>query len=770
VKASGGAAELVFVLSLVSAIAATARAAAAAEDDILLLRVLDQRTGRPLDARVTIPGRDLVVRTTEDGTARLDVGFEGTAVHRPCVIRISANAYADVDVPCAEVRAGELYEVRLVPAPIRLHETVVVAASREETPRWMVPRATSVIDAEELAHTMPRTTPEALSASPGVWVQKTNHGGGSPFVRGLSGNQVLVLVDGIRLNNSTFRYGPNQYLATIDPTSLERIEVVRGAGSVLFGSDALGGVINLVTRRPELSSAGRRLSGRLVGRLVSSDMEQSARAEVSAASARVAAVAGLSLRRYGDLRAGGALGVEAPSGYGEVNGDARVLAQVASRTVLTAGYHHVHQDDVPRYDQVAQRGFARWSFDPQARQLAWTRITHATHTAWANTVSMTSSWQRSFERRERQARESPLLVVEEDTVDTVGLLVEGRGAPRSWLAVRYGLDVYRDRIRSGRIDRDTASGAVQARRGLYPDGARAGSTELFAVASVQHGRFLMDAGARRTWTSVEADDALFGRLALAPAATIGSLASGFRLGGGWSLYGTVAQAFRAPNVDDVSTLGAFDFGVEVPGLGLVPERSVSLEGGVKLQTGRAQLTAAAWRLSLVDLIDRVRSTYLGLDTWEGQRVYRRANVGEAYVRGTDVEGRLEIAPGRGVSGFLAHAYGQQTTAGQPMRRIPPLNGRAALWWTGRRGDAELSLRFAGRQDRLAPGDRDDHRINPLGTPGWTVLDLRASWTVAPAVKLVGGAGNLLDEAYRVHGSGIDGYGRHAWIGIELGSR
>ena len=94
-----------------------------------------------------------------------------------------------------------------------------------------------------------RTLPEALIGTSGVFIQKTNHGGGSAFIRGLTGNQTLILLDGIRLNNSTFRYGPNQYLNTIDLFSIEKLEVAKGIGAVDYGSDAFAGVINLQAKK-----------------------------------------------------------------------------------------------------------------------------------------------------------------------------------------------------------------------------------------------------------------------------------------------------------------------------------------------------------------------------------------------------------------------------------------------------------------------------------------------------------------------------------------
>ena len=122
-----------------------------------------------------------------------------------------------------------------------------------------------------------RTSPEALSGTTGVFVQKTNHGGGSPFVRGLTGNQTLLLMDGIRLNNATYRYGPNQYFNTIDAWTVSKIELARGTGSVQYGSDALGGVIQVFTKDPSFNKDAK-LHTTVRGKLATQDIEYSGRA------------------------------------------------------------------------------------------------------------------------------------------------------------------------------------------------------------------------------------------------------------------------------------------------------------------------------------------------------------------------------------------------------------------------------------------------------------------------------------------------------------
>lgn len=165
---------------------------------------------------------------------------------------------------------------------------IVISAQRSPTERFQTPEAISVVTNSGLIRSQSRTSPEALQFSPGVFVQKTNHGGGSPFVRGLTGNQTLLLIDGIRLSNATFRYGPNQYFNTLDVFDLSRIEVLRGSGSVQYGSDALGGAIQAFSRPLRLNAGQPQWNGKVLLRGTTQDMEQSTHADLAWSGRRFA--------------------------------------------------------------------------------------------------------------------------------------------------------------------------------------------------------------------------------------------------------------------------------------------------------------------------------------------------------------------------------------------------------------------------------------------------------------------------------------------------
>ena len=167
-----------------------------------------------------------------------------------------------------------------------------------------------------------RSAPEALQLTPGVFVQKTNHGGGSPIIRGLTGNQTLLLIDGIRLSNATYRYGPNQYLNTIDILGVEKIEVLRGSGSVQYGSDALGGTVQVFTR--DVVTSDKPLwNGTLLTRIASHNMEQSLHGDLSYSTGKAAFRAGVTGRNFGDIVGGDTTGKQSPTGYQELDFDIR---------------------------------------------------------------------------------------------------------------------------------------------------------------------------------------------------------------------------------------------------------------------------------------------------------------------------------------------------------------------------------------------------------------------------------------------------------------
>jgi len=716
------------------------------------------------DARTSEPLRGVSVQLVPGNRGTITTASGSYRVQAPAGsyrLLVRAVGYRPVEIRLA-LRDDQTQAIRLEPTALTLHQHTVVTTARTEAAEFDRPEVTSVLTATELRRRAPRTVPEALFGQPGVWLQKTNHGGGSPFVRGLTGQQTLLLVDGIRLNNATFRSGPNQYLNTIDPQSVERIEVVRSTGAVGYGSDALGGVINVLTRTPEFSDQ-KRFVGRAFGKVASAGMEYSGRAEAGYQSAALAITGGLAFRQFGDLKAGNGLGFQRPTGYSQLSGDLKARARLGRRYVATGAYQDLTQDSVPVFHKVQLENFRYNQFEPQRRQLAYARLEGFYGLPWLESVQLTASWQRQTEGRQSRKNNSPTEVQERDQTTTTGLTLLARSQPAGFWQVQTGAELYADRVASWRRDLNVQTGAAVEKRGLYPNGATMNSLAVFQLHTLTFSRLTLTAGGRYNAFAITIPEKTLGQATVRPSALVGNAGASFALVPALRLVASVQSAFRAPNIDDMGTLGIVDFRYEVPNNNLKPERALNKEVGLKLRTGRLSAGLLAYHNQLTNFISRVRA---GRDSIQGYPVFLKQNSSKSFIRGLEADLEWEAARHWLVYGNLNYTYGQSVTAGEPFRRIPPLNGRLGV--TYQRGAYWLRAEslLAGKQDRLARGDKDDNRIPKGGTPGWQIVNLSGGYrwrslTVSAELH------NLTNEAYRTHGSGVDGMGRSAWLALDL---
>ena len=332
---------------------------------------------------------------------------------------------------------------------------IVVTATRTEQADLDLPYTTERVDGERLQlQKMVRSMPEALRETPAVLVQKTGHAQGSPFIRGFTGFRTLYLVDGIRVNNSVFRDGPNQYLGTIDPFSLGKLELTKGPGSVLYGSDAIGGTINAFTADPWTGLAGeKKWSGRGYYRFATAEDAHTVRSEGrTRLSEDVALQAGVTVKRFGDLRSGD--GTLPKTGYDEIDVDLKGQAYLSDFTTLTLAHQQVSIDDAWR---VHRTPFAR-SFHgstigneqlrslDQDRRLTYAQLEGELPSGLADAYTFTLSYHQQEEERFR--------IKQDDSGERQGFDVGTVGASlqldkavgrHQWV---YGAEFYHDAVDS----------------------------------------------------------------------------------------------------------------------------------------------------------------------------------------------------------------------------------------------------------------------------------------------------------------------------------
>jgi outer membrane receptor protein involved in Fe transport len=639
---------------------------------------------------------------------------------------------------------------------------VVVSATRFSSRIKNTPEAISVVNSSSADELQLRSAPEALTIVPGVFVQKTNHGGGSPFLRGLTGNQTLLLLDGIRLSNSTMRYGPNQYLNTIDVFSIEKTEVLRGNGSVQYGSDAIGGTIQIFT--PDLETKMKpELNTEFLSRFATHGMEKSFNLNLKYSNKFSAFRGGITYRNFGDLVGGDTTGRQTPTGYRELDYDFKGKIQISDRSSLTFVFQNVHQTEIPVFHKVALENYIVYKTDPQNRQLAYFRLNRELNHGILKSAAITGSYQHTAEGRIMRKNGSETSRQELDKVRTYGFIGEllfSKG--RKWNG-NLGIDVYSDLVNSSRTDTDLPTGNFTSKRGLYPDGSTMTSAAIFSVNTLDLDNWSFTAGARFNAYSVHVKDEETGLTRLNPSALVGNIGVLRKITNTSRLFFSLNTGFRAPNIDDLGTLGIVDFRYETPNLDLKPERSMQYQLGYRFYGQNLRGDFYVYRNELYDLITRKRIEDQSVD---GYPLYRKENSDRAYIQGIESSWNLSVNRFLDVNGSLTYTFGQNITNKEPLRRIPPLFGRVAA---GYRFEA---LRFgiewlaAGKQDRLAQGDIDDNRIPDGGTPGWDIFNINSgySWKYMNIDFCIN---NIFNKDYRYHGSGINSCGRSAFLTLRI---
>ncbi|MFA5972578.1 MAG: TonB-dependent receptor [Lentimicrobiaceae bacterium] len=639
---------------------------------------------------------------------------------------------------------------------------VVITANRYSSDRFNTPEAIELLRSKTIEQNQLRSTPEALSITPGVFVQKTNHGGGSPFIRGLTGNQNLQMIDGIRLNNATFRYGPNQYFNTIDVFSLDKIEVLRGNGSVQYGSDALGGTIQAFSRDASFSEKPKWGSS-LLTRFATQGMEQTLHADLDFGSEKVAFRGGLSWRNFGDVVGGDTTGIQAPNGYKELDYDMKGKIRLSLASVVTMAYQNVHQQDVNVYHKVELENYAVNKMDPQNRRLAYIRLNQVLNYRIFKSATITASLQNTEEGRESRKNGSNTLRDENDKVRSLAFTAETVTSKGEAWSASSGIEIYNDLVNSRRTDTDLSTATAVSKRGLYPDGSTMSSFAAFTLHSFDLPKWIISAGARFNTFVIQVDDEAVGATKLTPSALVGSASIMRKLSATSNVFISANTGFRAPNIDDLGTLGIVDFRYEIPNFDLKPEKSFQYQLGYKLQGNKLRGEIFLYRNELYNLI--VRNRVEG-DTIEGYPVYKKENVERAFIQGVEASADYDLTTALSFSGGITYTYGQNITLNEPVRRIPPLFGRLAAEYKYKNWWYNLEWLAAAKQDRLAQGDKDDNRIPEGGTPGWNIFNINTGYTwrfLSLDLRLQ----NLLNKDYRYHGSGVNGYGRSALMTVKV---
>lgn len=661
------------------------------------------------------------------------------------------------------------------------HEEVVVTASRTSENLFETPYTAHVIGQQRMDDNLVRTVPEALADVPGVMVQKTSYGQGSPFIRGFTGFRTLMLVDGIRLNNSTFREGPNQYWSTIDPLSLSRLEVVKGPSSVLYGSDAIGGTVNAIIKNPYTWGDGAQYGGEVFTRFGSADHSIVVHPEFSFTQDRKLGILVMgSFAKFDDLRGGSDIGFQEHTGYDQWSGDIKAEYNIDERQKLVFAYQQMQQNNVPRtHSTIYAESFAgsavgtdfRRDLD-QDRKLAYVQYHAKDVEPWLSSIVASVSWQIQDEAEDRIRGTGARTITTAD-VDTLGVSLQ-LTSPTPIGKLTYGFEYYYDMVES--------SSTANAIQGPVADDANYHLFGLYIQDTIPiNDQLEVTLGGRWTYARAEADSFLDpetgGQASLDESwdSFVGSARVAYQVvPAHWNVFAGVSQGFRAPNLSDLTRLDIARSGeLETAAPNLDPEYFTTYEAGVKADYENFSFQAAYFFTDINDMIVRVPTGQI----IDGASEVTKLNAGDGYVHGVELGTSWRFHPQWTTFGAFTWQFGEvdgfATSAAveerEPLSRVMPTTALVGLrfdptekiWIEG-------TVTIAHQQDRLSSGDiADTQRIPPGGTPEYEVFTLRGGWRVAENVTLTAAVENIFNEDYRIHGSGVNAPGTNFVVGLKV---
>ncbi len=664
----------------------------------------------------------------------------------------------------------------------------------------------------------PSTSADWLAAAGGVYVQKSQLGGGSPMIRGFGANRLLYVVEGVRMNTAIFRSGNLHNVISVDPWLTDRVVMGLGVESVGYGSDAMGGVLEFRFVEPRYADSFR-VGGRVMVRGGTAAADRGVHWQGGVRAPRWAWRGGVSWNRWGDVRMGsrGPLKylrreyvervgdsdrvvvnpdprVQVPSGFGQRHLLSKVRAQVGSGEVEHTFYYSV-TSKMPRYDRLLQRvggrlRYAEWYYGPMRwmmHRLAWGGRWMATHS-----VKVQAAYQRMEESRHRRLLDDVWRKHQYEAVDAYSVNVDGL---REWDEgeVRYGVEGVWNRVRSwGRLEH-VQDGTMAPGPPRYP------SAGWYSVGAYVTGhrmvgrRWAMAGGVRWNGYGLKAEfDTFFYPLPFASAslwhaALAGKVGLHWRPSARWWVRMNAGSGFRAPNVDDMGKVFDSEPGaVVVPNPRLRAERAYTVDvhsvawwGGERWRT-----EGGVFYTWLRDVMVRRPYRLNGRDSMEYDGVMSRilavqnGAFGEVWGAYADVEWRIE--PGWRMRGRVDWQEGDEWDADgarEPMRHVVPLFGKLQVGYEQRRWGGWLGVDFSGPRppDRMPPSERKKAFIYPVDAegrpyvPGWWTLNGRVWWTMAGRLRMTVGVDNILDRRYWPYGWGMAAPGRnvHGALVVEF---
>jgi len=701
-------------------------------------------------------------------------------------------------------------------------DEVVMSVSKWEQQKRDIPNRIISLDARSIAFSTPQTSADLLQNSGKVFVQKSQMGGGSPMIRGFATNRLLLSVDGVRMNNAIFRGGNVQNVISIDPFTIKNTEVIFGPGSVIYGSDAIGGVMNFYTKKPILSENDSLLvHGNANYRFASANMENTLHADINLGKKTWSSLTSVTYNNFQDLRMGShgpdsylrntyvqtVNGIDelvvndspkkqVPTGYDQLNLMQKFLYKPNAKWDLNLGAYYTETSDYSRYDRLIRPTSdglglrsAEWYYGPQKWFMGNAQVQKKGNGKVFDGLKLGLAYQYFEESRINRDFQDEIRNSTKEKVDAVNFNMDFENKKIGDFKLYYGTEYIYNKVRSTGNDFNIVTEEKTNAASRYPDGSTWQSLAGYVNGEYKaKPNFTIMSGLRysHVWVDAVFDDTFydfpFETADLSTGALTGSL--GFSWFPRANLQVTLngSTGFRAPNIDDVGKIFDSEPGsVVVPNPDLEPEYAYNAEIGIQRNINdKIILKGTAYYTYLVDALVRRDFSYNGISEIEygGElsNVQAIQNAAKAYVYGFEFGLEAYLTEQWSLSSNLTLTEGveeEDDGSDTPARHAAPTFGDFHVVWKNQRLRTDVFLNYNGEiaNEDLAVSEQAkeyiyavDENGNPF-SPSWYTLNFRSQYDVTNNFKVTTSLENITDQRYRTYSSGIAAPGLNVILGV-----
>lgn len=778
------------------------------------LTVKDKESKEPLEA-VVILSKDQRIYSATNAKGQVEI----SAFKNLKYIVIQSFGYERKVTSFSELEANA-FQIYLEPALLSVNE-VIVSANRWKQQSAEIPARISTISTKDITLQNPQTAADLLTLSGKVFMQKSQQGGGSPMIRGFATNRLLYAIDGVRMNTAIFRGGNIQNVISLDPFATEKAEVLFGPSSVIYGSDAIGGVMSFQTLTPKLAKEEKMtVSGNALMRYSSANNEQTGHFDVNLGWKKWATVTSISSNDFDDLRMGSRGPneylrpfyvirqnnedvivanenplVQKPTAYSQINLMQKFRFVPNEKWDFQYGFHWSETSPYSRYDRhirYTNAGLPRYGqfdYGPQKWMMNNLAVLHQSKSLLVDELSIRVAHQFFEESRISRNINNPNRQIRIEEVTAYSVNIDATKATSGQNKIFYGVeyvlnDVNSIGINENIVTNESANGPARYPQanwqslGIYFNNQYKFTEKTLLQSGLRYNQFLLDATFDTTFYPFP-----FTEASLNDGALTGSVGVVHRPDEKWVLSSNVATAFRAPNVDDLGKV--FDSApglVVVPNPDLKPEYAYNIDVNVAKLIGKnVKVDVSGYYTLLENALVRRNFTLNGEDQilYDGElsQVQAIQNAAKATVYGFQAGVEVKLPSGFNFSSDLNFQQGKEELDNgekSPSRHAAPFFGISRIGFTTSKLELQLNVQYSDevRFSHLAEEERNKPEIyatdangNPF-SPSWYTINFKSMYKLSDAFILTAGLENITDQRYRPYSSGLVAPGKNFVMALK----